>query len=367
MKLLKLLIFLLVTPPLLSQNNNIIYDVNKNEFIDAIEKLKEGTTGKIIVKNFNPFMYNAKVEKNVFDNSSKVVPFLTSIPSRFFGISVGSLDDFKNKRKGYEAIENIAYDNFIKLYKKHIKIYLTIKQKTLDCNTLDRLLKEIDPTESLIDLFFNIQEKLTNINSKDIVNLDVLVKNVRAYLKANKNCETILGSYTVAGEKTSIQLNLTVREEAKGFETPLTDIIDEKVIITKGKKKIRFSSGIMLTKNVKPDYFTKITNDGTYQIIKEQSGNYSPGLSLLLHYEISDELYLNIGGGMSIETVPHFLIGGSYKILKTNLFLNAGYGWAYTNTLSDKFSLEETYITEPTIKTKKVLNKDFWFGISYQL
>ncbi|MGB0880314.1 MAG: hypothetical protein ACPGTO_07080, partial [Polaribacter sp.] len=136
---------------------------------------------------------------------------------------------------------------------------------------------------------------------------------------------------------------------------------------TKNRKKVWFSSGMMFSKNINSDYFVQSDGVDSYTIVKENRGNFMPGITTLANMEIEDKLSLSVGGGVNIEGTPHFLTGISYQLNTSNLYLNIGYGWAYRDTLSDGLSEETTYTTAPTLKTKKIMSKDFWFGLSYQL
>ena len=115
-------------------------------------------------------------------------------------------------------------------------------------------------------------------------------------------------------------------------------------------------------------YFINQDTNG-FMIKTEDRGSALPGVNSLAHLSISNIKGFSIvlGGGVTIDAIPHFLTGGSLKLFDSKVNLNMGYGWAFGKTLSDGLDTETVYTTAPTLKTKKKLLGTFWFGLSYKL
>jgi hypothetical protein len=369
-----------------SQNIYITYDLKTNDFTtyDSIKKkfiklpckLKKGSTGVIYIKYFNPFVYNINTDIKTGNPSKKIPPFITSIIPSFFKIteSLNIKKAYHNIEAYTAAIELNPYEikTFNGLYKDYLNIYINLKQKTLDYTNLSI------PINSLLKAYYQMIEatkiSVSNEIQQQIIQLEVLVQNLNKHLSDNpKNSDqnTIkeIGKYTINGEKTDIKITLTPREEVKEFETPLSTILVTKTIKTKNAIKVWFSSGIMLSKNIQTDYYIEAIPNNKYIISPENLGSYLPGITSLVHIGSQDITSLSfiIGGGVNIEGTPHVLTGASFPILKSNIFLNFGYGYAYMKTLTDGLSLKKEYTTSPTLKTKKVLKGNYWFGLSYKL
>lgn len=365
MRNIKLLIILLF--PIYTFSQDIVYDVKTNDF--EKKEIKDYKEGTVYLKNFNPFIYKVELKQNVVNNIDKLPKFLVSIPTQLFGISLSPETAGLTKRGGLSRVTS-TLGEFYSTLKKYSDLFILIKGKTFDCDKVETHLNLITSKE-LIETFSklsdNDREKI-KISYQEIVNLEILITNIHAYYSKIKDdqCRVKIGKYKAIGEQITLQIILTPRENIEDFGNPISKITASKTIKTK-TKKVRFSSGLMLSKNIKPDYFTDTNTDGEYQIYQESQEDYVPGITLLAHYELNEDIYINLGGGISIEGLPNLMVGGSYEIPKTNFFFNAGYSWAYTDTLSDKLNLDDTYSTKPDIELKKAFLSNFWFGFSYKL
>ena len=352
--------------------NDIIFDVESMKFIDVPESLNEKDTGSIYLKHYNPFTHTQKITVNNINNNDKIFSFISGLASTYFGIKIPLEEP---KTEGFTDADKNKVKSFIKLYNLHINLESFVRQNYLGCQKIKNLLNLIDGS-NLIDAYYEIQNfasihqiiEKKNITNEEIKNLELLKRNVKEYIDNNKYCLVKAAKYSAGGDVMSISITLSPKEEAIQFGFPLEEIIGKKNIVVRNKIKISFSGGIMGSLNTEPDYFV-VNNNGDFSINEEIRDKFMPGVSALAHLNFlkNDTFSLIFGAGITIEKIPHFLSGASIKLFDSKLNLNLGYGWAYRKTLSDGFSLSEVYSESPTIKTKNILNGDFWFGLSYDL
>lgn len=347
-------------------SNDIVYDLKKNKFTDSVKKLKKDDKGDIYLKYFNPFMYTVDVNTKTIDASKKVPGFIRNLFGANFEQKLAILiPPEENNEKNLAVVHT-----FNTAYEKYLKTYISLKKRTIDSKLFSNI-----PEGSLLKKYFEMikatDTTFSNEKEQLIVSLETLINHLREYKENHENFMTKIGSFKISGEKTIISIELTPRENAKEFPTPLNTIKAKKVIKTDKKIHVWFSSGIMASKIVKNDYYVSSLSSNEHEIMTEVRGNYLPGINTLLHvgFENCSNMSIVIGGGVNVEGTSHLLAGVSFPLLESkNLSLSFGYGWSFIDTLSDKFSLNTVYAESPTIKTKKNLSeKEFWFGLSYKL
>lgn len=355
-----------------SNSQDIVYDIKAGKFTDGIKKLKKDSTGDIYLKYYNPYLYTIDIATTTADATKKAPGFITNLLGINFGQNLGKLIP-KTVRKALTTDSNLkandSIQSFYKIYEEYLNTYISLKNKVLDVQNINI------PKKSLLEAYFKLDNKVkikfSNEQQQQITNLEILIKNLHKYIKDHPFSKIKIGSYKISGDLTTINIILTPRESAKEFATPLSIIKTKKVIKTDKKTHLWFSSGVMASNILKTDYYINSTSLNEHQIMTEERGKYLPGITTLLHVGFENKLKISfiIGGGVTIEGTPHVLIGSSFPVLESNyLSFNFGYGWAYIDTLSDKFSLSKVYTESPVIKTKKILSeKKFWFGLSYKL
>jgi len=366
---------------------SIIYDFKTGEFTDDCEsKLNKGSINKIYVKNYNPFIYTLSSETKIKDNTSKLPKFIVGL----FGM--GQTNPFlKSKLPNTDTVSSENKDKAIKIrldkiktflekYFKAINIYSEIRKPTLNCKMVKGLVYKNFNDEDLLSYYktaFNAyNDGVSNraINKYEIyfksevldkiIELNLFLIHLKEYLYDTEDCKVLIKKFKTKGESVTITLKFTPRDEIKSFSTPYRIVKASKTLKTKRSFNVHFSSGIMLTRNLKKDFFIRKIDSVQFRIKEEDRGKYLTGITALAHIKpVQNSLSLLIGGGINIEGTVHLLTGVSYPIDKINL--NFGYGWVLTDELSDGLSKELIFTEAPALKTKKILDGNIWFGLSY--
>lgn len=357
---------------LMGQNGpyDVVYDVKKNSFAKKPKSVPKGKTAGIYLKHFNPFSYQKNVSLKNNDDSTKIFPFITGIFGNYFGAKV-QVQAFT--ALGAHVSDN--YKDFVKSYNDHLDLITSVRKHYFDCNSITQDISKLNgQPKNIIDLYLNLtpdEIKLhPDITLTKLSEIHGAVKGITNYNKkiSGSSCQLKVADYKAKGTSVSINIELTPREEATSFGFPKDKIIGKTSLRINNTLQLSFSSGLFASFHVDPDYFVQ-QEVGGFIISKEGRGNVMPGVHSLAHISISNVeiVSLVLGGGVTIDAIPHFLTGTSFDLFKSKVNLNLGYGWAFGKTLSDGLSTETIYATAPTIKTKKKLLGTFWFGLSYKL
>lgn len=364
--------------PLISNSQDsykLVFDASSEEFklyevngtnktvLDSDKELEKGKKLEVSVINYNPFLYSTELNKKITSQRAKLPAFIRNlvgnIPTNptILGIKTFMFDDSIDKS-----------GTFKKTYIQYLSIYRLLKEPKLDCTTLKSELNNIGEN-SLLNKYENLTKLPDNLEIDGIINLEILIKNAKTYINNNDECSKVIDTYKLKGEATQVEVVLTPKDGVSGFETPLQVIKGKKSFKIKNKWFVKFSSGIITSTIVQPDYYVEEVSTGQYQIREERRGNIIVGISTLakINFKEDGDVSINLGGGITTEAVPHLLFGGAYEFT-SGFYLDAGYSLAYRDELSDGLSSNETYTIAPaSIKTKKIFASGIWFGISYKL
>lgn len=350
---------------------DVIFNVKDNSFEKSNPK-KVDKEDKIIVhlKHFNPFAYTRNISIKSEDSSDKVFPFLLGIFGNYFGTVVQNL-----RFSGVPASDN--YNKFVTAYNDHIELISYVKNHYFDYNEVAKAnavqIKYLDSI-SLFQLYAKLssseRKAHPEITLTKVLELQNINKAILDYYEKMVKADGLLkvGQYKAKGTKIVIQIELNPRAEALSFGFPKDKIIGKTKIAVNNTFGLTFSSGLFASLHVEPDYFIG-PESGGFVIRNEDRGNIMPGVNSLAHLSMSnwDSFSIVLGGGVTIDAIPHFLVGGSFQLFDSKVHLNAGYGWAFGKTLSDGLETGTVYTTSPTLKTKKKLLGNVWFGLSYKL
>ncbi len=353
------------------------------------KKLKKGSTNKLYIKNYNPFIYTLSSQIKTLDNAAKLPKFIVKTvnfgQAKLLNFSFGELSLPNIDAEPLENIYTIdttrlgKIKKFFTKYYDALDIFSQIQKPSLNCHNIESLMdtfneKDLFGYYKLAFEAYNRGGANRAINKYEpyfkpefldkIIDLNLLLISLENYLMSLGNCEILVKSFKAKGEATIIALEFTPRNEASSFNAPSKIVPPPLTLKTKQAFNIYFSSGIMLTQNLKKDFFVQKIDSVQFKIMEEDRGKYLPGITTLAHIKpMESDLSLLIGGGINIEGTVHLLTGISVPINKINL--NFGYGWALVEKLSDGISESLIFSEKPKIKTKKILDGNIWFGLSY--
>jgi len=365
-----LFITLFLSHYIIGQNgpNDVVFNVQTNTFSVKPTSVTKGETGGIYLKHYNPFGYSKNIAVKNNDDAAKIFPFIIGVFGNYFGVKIQALSF-----SGTYASDN--YKTFVKNYNDHLELITEVRKHYFDCNSVSSGISKLaNYGKNIIELYTALtldELKLhPEITVTRLMEIQGIIQSIINYNKkmTSDNCYFKVAKYKAKGTSVSIGIELIPREEAIFFGFPKDKIIGKTTLSIDNTFKLSFSSGLFASFHVEPDYFINQDSNG-FMIKTEDRGSALPGVNTLAHLSISNikDFSIILGGGITIDAIPHFLAGGSVRLFDSNVNLNMGYGWALGKTLSDGLDAETTYTAAPTIKTKKTLLGTFWFGLSYKL
>lgn len=234
--------------------------------------------------------------------------------------------------------------------------------------------------ESYQSLSKLLSQIITDASEKNVVRLEILKKNARKIVKANKDRQKIrlkVAKFIAKGDEAKIKLTFRPRKHVDSFEQPLVPRITEKKIQIKNHFKVSFSPGIIFTSGLNDKKFNLaqvMVNDSitNYRIIEEDESKLNYGISALTHFTWSKPyggIGLNLGlGYLPQNTKISGLVGGSLFFGKDKqVILNGGLAASFSKVLSDAYEINEQFTEVFEIKTKEKLKTGIWIGFGYRL
>lgn len=365
----------------------IIYDVkNNNVYLEenpADKKLLliKNTDYQIAFKNYNPFFYNYKTTITAKDNIKDFFQFLTKL-------SNVTVEDITTIRANTTTLSTQSIESkslittFLDNYKESYLLSEDLKLSSFDTNDFNTRIALTD-FKNLLKNFLKIKEvvianpqagedtettlkKLGLPIQADVEKMYKLMNNLNDVLdiyKQNNDSFPTDNFDSGLNSKITLEINLTPKDETEN------GIKKTQIFNIKSKVLVNFSSGIFMAWNAKKSYYTTKNSVDKYIIAYESERDYLPGVSVLgnLLYSQNPHIGLVIGAGLDIEATPSFLTGLSYKFINSNIILSTGIGFSHQDKLSDKFSLNNEYVDEPSLTFKKKIESGFWIGISYKI
>jgi hypothetical protein len=359
----------------LHAQTTIYFDFNSEKIVSDVGGTTEvknlDKTKKYILKtiNFNPFQYSTTPKITATDNLKGIFDIFSGIilkgevpsvlPVLGGPIVVPTFSDIRKK--------------YIADYEKSVRLYNAVFNEEFACvNIQAKLLASND----LLNSYFAYIKQPAMLRDGDKLPAEISTdeatilkmngfNNKVGYFVNKQKCQIELAQFEATGTSINIEIKFIARDETSGLD----NVDYSHNFPVKSRIKVTFSAGIFVSNNLKEDYYIDDSVAENFILKNEGKGNFLPGVMALAHLNLTQcpNFGVNLGAGIDIDKTPHILVGLSYKIANSSIFLNSGFDLAYIEKLTDKYKVNENYTTKPEVSYRKEFLGGFWIGISYKL
>ena len=401
----------------------IIYDFQKQEFINPPKSLDENTTVKLKIENINLYLYAVNIiakqnyfNKKIPDILNKVIQTQTEnitpdYTSKLFSQKGDFVELFENKRLKSKKVPFLS-ENIIKSYKQlentlNINTENILRTKDSKCYSckigakpnFNFIVKRLKDNLEFLSQFEGIKVALDsnliipkNENElrifNQIINFDIdkLSENLisGAILELNmteENFNFISSPYSAKSNEIQLSAYISPLSTEIIPEIPLKkDSISISIPIRRNGIQITYSSGLFGAKNENENYsyspIIKQTGElDYYKIEAEQLNNMNFGICANVHFlkQFSHKLSggIHCGLGIPVEKKPNIyaLIGPTVAFgVKNRMILNIGYAAGFANSISKTISLTQKFKdTAIPIVYNRILKGTFGASLTFNI